>query len=217
MAPACSLAATARRSRVTAARSGVSTRRPRPSFTRPGKASGKDAAEWAVVGTIVKVVGLKGLVRVLHNTDYPERFSPGAEFLAENRAGERRNLTIAEARPFSPDRPIEVRFEGIDQVETARELVGLRLMIPLSERVPPPADSFYPDELKGMKVLSPTGEAEGAVVQLVTEVPSPYLLVATDRFGEVMIPFRQVFISGVDRAERAIRLREPIDHHHLGS
>ena len=217
MAPASSLAATARRSRANAARSGVPARHPRPSFARLRKGAGKDAGEWAVVGTIVKVVGLKGLVRVLHNTDHPERFVPGAEFQAENRAGERRSLTIAEARPFSPDRPIEVRFEGIDQVETARELVGLRLMIPLSERVPPPDGSFYPDELVGMEVLSPTGTPEGSVVQLVTEVPSPYLVVATERFGAVMIPFRQVFISGVDRVARAIRLREPIDLHHLGS
>lgn len=216
MAPA-SLAATARRSRVAAARSGSPARRSRPSFSRSETASGKNAEEWAVVGTIVKVVGMKGLVRVLHNTDYPERFTSGAEFMAENRAGERRNLVIVEARPFSPHRPIEVRFEGFDLADTAKELVGLRLMIPLSERVPPPPDTFYPDELKGMQILSPSGVQEGTVVQLVTEVPSPYLVVATERLGEVMIPFRQVFISEVDSTARVIRLREPIEHHHIGS
>jgi len=217
MAPATSLAATARRSRVAAARSGSPARRSRPSFPRAESASGQNATEWAIVGTIVKVVGLKGLVRVLHNTDHPERFIEDAEFLAENRAGERRNLVIVEARPFSEHRPIEVRFDGCDSADPAKELVGLKLMIPLSQRVPPPPDSFYPDELKGMEVVSPSGVREGTVVQLVTEVSSPYLVIASERLGEVMIPFRQVFIAGVDCKARVIRLREPIEHHHLGS
>lgn len=217
MAPAASLAATARRSRTAAARSGAPFRRSRPSFARAESAGEKERDGWVVVGTIVKVVGVKGMVRVLHNTDYPERFTSGAEFLSENRAGERRPLVITEARPFCPHRPIEVRFEGYEDADTAKELVGLTLMIPLSERVAPPADSYYPDELKGMRVISPSGVDEGGVVQLVTEVPSPYLLVTSQRLGEVMIPFRQVFIAGVDRHTRTIRLREPIEHHHLGA
>jgi ribosomal 30S subunit maturation factor RimM len=74
-------------------------------------------------------------------------------------------------------------------------------------------DEFYPDELEGMKVLSPKGVCCGRVIRMEADAPCPYLLVSSEEAGEVMIPFRHDFISSVDKANKSLKLTEDISFH----
>ena len=169
--------------------------------------------EWVVVGKIGRTIGLAGMVHVLPLTDHPGRFEPGARLFLRRPGAGPRALTVLEAREPGTGGRLAVRFEGVATPEDARALGGAELCIPRAERVPPPKGTFYPDELVGMAVHSPDGEAVGTVLSLENEVPSPYLAVATPDHPEVLIPFRREFIRSIQRETRVVRLREPLDRH----
>ncbi|NLI77958.1 MAG: 16S rRNA processing protein RimM [Candidatus Riflebacteria bacterium] len=211
-------------------------RRPRPSF-RPRKTGQAAAAghlpgaapastgpvpvpageagaeEWVVVGKVGRAIGLAGQVHVIPLTDHPGRFEPGARLFLRRPGAGPRALTVLDARDPGAGGRLAVRFEGVATPEDARALGGADLCIPRAERVPPPKGTFYPDELVGMAVHSPDGEAVGTVLSLENEVPSPYLTVVTPDHPEVLIPFRREFIRSIHRETRVVRLREPLDRH----
>ncbi len=171
------------------------------------------AEEWVVVGKIGRTIGLAGLVHVIPLTDHPGRFAPGARLFLRRPGSGPRALMVLDARDPGGGGRLAVRFEGVTTPEEARTLGGADLCIPLAERVSPPKGTFYPDELVGMTVHSPEGEAVGTVLLLENEVPSPYLAVATPDHPEVLIPFRREFIRSIQRETRVVCLREPLDRH----
>jgi len=174
--------------------------------------SGTDAGT-VVVARLAKAVGLKGWVRVTLNTDHLDRFAPGST-LNLRRAGQPlRPLTVVDVRETSSPAQIDLMFDGIEDMDTARTLIPGEFVIDRAERVPPPEGAFYPDELAGMTVLGPQGENEGVVESLVADIPSPYLTVRSPKHGEVLVPYRRACITGIDRQARTVRLSEPLERH----
>jgi len=169
---------------------------------------------WIVIGKVRRTVGLQGWIRIGMNTDYPERFSPGSQVMVKRLTGEPEPVEIEDWREHFSGDAIEIKFAGIDDCDAAATFVNTLLVIPRSEREQLSDDSeFYPDELTGMQVIGPDGEVSGVAVSLEVEVACPYLVVKTGDGSEVMIPFKKIFISSVDRKARQIRLVEPVAFH----
>ena len=103
-------------------------------------------------------------------------------------------------------------FEGSDSIDDAKKLVGLEVQIPLSERMPLPAGSYYITDLAGCEVK----EAGGSTIGLVREVEiagenisgTPLLMVDTPN-GELLIPLAQDICVRVDTAARVIEVVLP--------
>ncbi len=174
--------------------------------------TGKARNDFVLVGKIVKLVGLKGMVRVITFSDNPDRFSPGATLSIRGKDREIDEISVLEAKPIPGKEALNILFENYETLERASELVGKELFVPRTDRKAHP-DSFFPDEFPGMEVVSSDGKPEGTVISLVIDIPSPYLLIRTERNGELMVPFRKVYIAAVDMAERKVRLSMPIRVH----
>ncbi len=170
---------------------------------------------WVVVARLGKVVGLQGLVRLHPWTDHPERFRRGARLFLRrpSQSGPPREVRLDEVRVSADGGMVTIRLAGIATPEEARELTGAELVIPVAERVPPPPGAYYPDELVGLTVLSPAGDPVGRVTDFDPDVPSPYLTIHSECLGEVLVPFRKVFIGEISREERTLRLCEPLEIH----
>jgi len=176
--------------------------------------SSAEEDSWIVIAKVRRTVGLKGWVRIGLLTDYPERFSPGSHVLVKRLTGEPEPAEIADWREHFSGDAIEVRFAGINDCDAASAFVNTLLVIPKSEREKLRSNSeFYPDELSGMQVIGPDGEVSGEVVTLEAEVACPYLVIKITSGAEIMVPFRKVFISSVDREAKQVRLVEPVSFH----
>ena len=107
-------------------------------------------------------------------------------------------------------------FEGSDSISDAERLVGLEIQIPLSERVPLAAGSYFVTDLIGCEVFR--ASASGAPEKLgeVRDVQStgesvagtPVLVVATSR-GELLIPLATEICTRIDTAARRIEVVLP--------
>jgi 16S rRNA processing protein RimM len=81
-------------------------------------------------------------------------------------------------------------FEGSDSISDAERLVGLEVQIPLAERMPLPAGTYYISDLIGCEVWE-SGSLLGSVrdVQRTGEgLPGTPLLIVEAGEGELLIP-----------------------------
>ena len=103
-------------------------------------------------------------------------------------------------------------FEGSDSINDAEKLVGLEVQIPLSERVPLPAGSYYITDLAGCEVREKGGAAIGTVrdVQIAGEnISGTPILVVDSPNGELLIPLALDICLRVDTAARVIEVVLP--------
>lgn len=166
--------------------------------------------EWIEVGRISRAHGVHGELRVLPDSDNPERFAPGSVLYGrpyrEGRAGpgqrERLLLTIDGVRGDAAF-PI-VAFAGVSDRDGAEALRGFVLEIPAGELPELDDDEFYPFDLVGLEVRDGRGAVWGRVADVVDTPAHPLLVVAPDpaeacddsgggdaprASGEVFVPF----------------------------
>lgn len=173
---------------------------------------------WIAIGNIRKTVGLDGWLRVGLLTDSPWRFEPGTEIYIQKHSMKPEPIVVDDWRDHFTETAIEIKLEGVDDIDMASIYVNSMVVIPKSERLPLNSDrDFYPDELEGLSVLDPDGTQVGVVVKLEVEVPCPYFVIKANskQMGEVMVPFIKRFVDKIDRATKTVRLVEPLTFHSL--
>jgi len=116
------------------------------------------------LGKVVGVFGLKGEVKLEPYADFPERYSALKEVTAAYPDGRRRPLRAVGARKHKVH--ILMRFEGVDDPETAEALRGAVLVIPFSQRAELPKDHYYVSDLLGMDIVTTAGEAIGPITDV---------------------------------------------------
>lgn len=173
----------------------------------------EEQSEWVAIGKILKVIGLKGWVRVSIMTDFPNRFKEGAQFHIQTQTGSPVTCTIADVRKHYNENILELKFVGFDDRNAVLPFTGAYLVIPKSERKPTDDSSFYPDEIQGMELISPSGEKVGMVLKLEVDAPCPYLVIDSRQYGEVLIPFRKVFFAEISKKKARLRLSQDLSVH----
>lgn len=156
-----------------------------------------NADSWdVVIGKIVAPFGLKGEVKVVPFTDFPERFKElGEVYVGSEAAGLTRAIESARLHKGS----VLVKFEGIDDVTAAENLRGAEVRIRESDRAPLPEGSYYIHDLIGLDVLTTEGENLGKVKEVLTG-PAQDVYV-TER---AMIPAVKEFVVSVDLQKKQI-------------
>jgi 16S rRNA processing protein RimM len=123
--------------------------------------------EWIAVGRIVAPQGLRGELRVLPLSDFPERFTrPGWRWLLPRRQ-EPRPVRLLAGRALPGRDLFVVRLDGIDDRDAAEAVVGGELLVDADDRPPLAAGEFHLLDLVGLEVrLLPAEDAIGTVVDL---------------------------------------------------
>lgn len=159
-----------------------------------------DAEPDVSLGEVVGPFGVKGELKVVPLTDFPERLArlPDATFLG--RDGARRRFPVRGVRYHKGMALFSLA--GVDTVEAAEVLRGSHLVIPASQRTPLPANSFYVDDLIGVRVRTEDGRDLGSI-RAVHKNP------ANDVYdtGEVLIPALKRVVLQVDLQKRSMVIR----------
>ncbi len=140
-----------------------------------------------VVGEVVGVFGIRGALKVEPQTDFPERFAPGAVLFMD---GVSRKI-ISTAWHLGQAR---IRFEGIETPEDGRRYVKAMLTLPEEERPALKSDTFLTRDLIGLALVDhATGELLG-VIESVDRSPLYDILVS----GSAMVPCIKEFVKKID-------------------
>jgi 16S rRNA processing protein RimM len=159
----------------------------------------------AVVGRVARTHGIRGQVVINVETDFPhERFREGAEVFVR-RDGIVEPLTIATVH-FHRERPV-VGIRGMD-MDSAMEIVGAELRVPVEWLASLPEGTFYRHELIGCRVHTSDGDLVGTVTDVEGTMGGSRLVVESSR-GEVLVPLAAEFCVTVDPEDKRIVIRPP--------
>lgn len=162
------------------------------------------------VGRLVAAQGLRGEVRVLPLSDFPERFTrPGWRWL-RSRSGAIQALRLLSGRPL-PGRDLYVlRLEGIEAREAAEALVGQQLLVDAADRPPLEAGEFHLLDLVGLEVrLLPEATCIGTVTDLLHGGNDLLEIALSDGGRRLLIPFVEAIVPEVHPQQGWIGLTPP--------
>jgi 16S rRNA processing protein RimM len=116
------------------------------------------------VGTIVNTHGIRGEVRVIATTDFPEeRFVKGAELTIDGK--EPKTVTIQTVRPHKQF--ILLSFKDMQNINLVEQYKGRDLMVAEENLSELAEDEFYYHEIIGLDVVD---NANGEIIGTVSEI-----------------------------------------------
>ncbi|MCO5554577.1 hypothetical protein L7F22_008107 [Adiantum nelumboides] len=185
--------------------------------------------DFVEVGLIRSTHGVKGELKVMSLTDFPEqRFErPGIRWVGFYRMGKlvgacKIDLLCGRKIMQGKDRAWLLTFEGVDSKEKASELVGATILVENADRPVLNADQFYIPELIGMSVqMKDSGNVIGSIVDIFNSGASDLLRVklseSEDNQGGnkevkdslIWIPFVKEIVPIVDKKNRFVEITPP--------
>jgi 16S rRNA processing protein RimM len=161
---------------------------------------------YLAVGRVLRPHGIRGELRVEITTDYPERLEQHTCFYL--------------ASPDSPEAarryPVEklrqhrgallLKLGGCDDRNSADELRGMLVQIPLEKAVPLEEGEYYHFQLIGVRVETESGKWLGQVVE-VLETGANDVYVLRGPRGEVLLPAVEEVIRELDLESKRMVVR----------
>lgn len=190
----------------------------------------KSGLEFVEVGYVASAHGLRGEISIKAATDFPElRFlKPGKRWLRRPGKDVIQEVKLVEGRGHGGKKGWILRFDGVDTVDQAKQLVGSTLLVRDDDRPELEEGEFYTRDLVGMKViLKETSECVGTVIEVFNSGASDLLRVRLSS-GDVLngtkkskkadtsvptqfawIPFVEAIVPDVDMNKREMHITPP--------
>jgi 16S rRNA processing protein RimM len=155
------------------------------------------------IGRIAKAIGVRGEV-VVNQVTSASRFRNLHSVLVG--PDDHRVDSRAIEKIIPGPRGIRVKFGGVNSRNDAEALIGQFLFVRRSERVKLRQNSFFVDDIVGLKVIDEDGKALGEVRE-VLKMPAQDIYVVARATGNMMVPAVREFIRKVDLAAGTLTVR----------
>lgn len=159
------------------------------------------------VGLVANTHGLRGEVKVLPRTDFPEvRFKPGSKlFLRQIGQTPTREVVVGSGRPQKNG--WLVTFHGIGSISEVEHWKGLELCVHESQLQRLPEGRYYVHQLLGLRVVTDEGQDVGEIVDVLTPGANDVYVVRGDlQKRDVLIPAIPDCVLGVDLDRKTMRI-----------
>lgn len=117
-----------------------------------------------VIGKIAGPLGIKGEVKVVVLTDFPERFTAGSELEIRLPEGERQSVKVQSKRLYKDG--LALMLEGVDTRDGAEAIRGAVFVVNIDSVRSLPDGSFYVFDLIGLKVVTTDGRECGSISEI---------------------------------------------------
>lgn len=120
-----------------------------------------------LIGRVTSAHGLKGSLSIMPLTDFPERFNLMQSLkLYDANNDFYKEIKILGVKAFSDKNILLIKTDLRDRSE-AEACVGMNIFIDANERVELPPDTFWIDDLLGLRVENSDGAVLGTVSDLI--------------------------------------------------
>jgi len=170
--------------------------------------------KWVLIGEVATSHGIRGEIKVIPHTDFPERFEGMTEVLF---------FGPADQEPRFGRRVENVRFHkgavilklgGVDSIEEAQALRGMQIKVAADDVVPLPEGSYYMFQLLGLECITTSGMCLGHITDVLSTGANDVYVVkplpGVTSQDEILIPVLPHVVRQVD-LERGQVLIELMD------
>lgn len=157
--------------------------------------------EFITIGTIVSAWGLQGHIKVIVETDFPERFSSSSRVYID------RQIMVIDGAAWHKGQVI-IKLHGVDTEEDADELVGHVIEVHHSQLFNLENDVYFYFQLIGLEVITRGGDAIGRISEILS-VASADVYVINGKGGEILIPATDEIIQSID-LDKGVMVIEPM-------
>lgn len=169
-----------------------------------------DINQLIFIGKITKPVGVKGLLKVIPLTDFPERFlklkevyvfSESQNKLIVNPKTGKDIFKIKDVSLFSNF--IKLKLDGYDDINEISSYINKLICIDEKKKVKLPKGLYYYYEMLGC-IVSEGEKIIGEVIRIDNFGSSDILFVKTPKGNEVMVPLIKEFVTKIDVVNKKI-------------
>lgn len=160
------------------------------------------------VGTIVNTHGIRGEVKIMAITDFPEnRFKKGVELQIETKQG-LVPMTVQSSRLHK--NMWLVLFEGITNINEIEKYKTDDIYVASDERQELEDDEYYYDEIIDSRVVDLTGSVIGIVSEIMTTGANDVWVVKREGQPDALIPMIDDVVKSVDVDNKLITI-DPLE------
>lgn len=166
--------------------------------------------KWFNVGKIVNTHGIKGEVRVISRTDFPnERYQPGNQlylFMSENL-----EPILLKIRSHRIHKSFDLlTFEGYENVNEVEKMKGGILKVTESALGKLDENEFYFHEIIGCTVYTTEGEELGKIREILTPGANDVWVIKGKGGKDILIPYIEDVVIKVDIEQKSVII-EPME------
>ncbi|WHY74398.1 ribosome maturation factor RimM [Fictibacillus enclensis] len=154
--------------------------------------------KWLNVGKIVNTHGIRGEVRVISRTDFPEeRYKLGNTLFVEQGDGDMVPVTIAAHRVHKQFDLLQ--FEGHSNINDVEKYKGHLLKVSADDSVEMEEGEFFYRDIIGCTVITDDGKELGKVKEILSPGANDVWVIKQKDFGpDLLIPYIPPVVKSVD-------------------
>ncbi|MBM7854372.1 16S rRNA processing protein RimM [Desulfohalotomaculum tongense] len=164
------------------------------------------AVEYITIGEIVNTHGVRGEVRLIPLTDFPERFK---ELEAVHILIDHRRFVHHIEKSRRHKQFIIIKFREVEDMNGAERLKGALVQITREQLKPLPEGSYYIFEIEGLDVFDINGEKLGRVKKVFSTGANDVYVVKPPAGKDILIPALKKVVKEINLAENRMVVELP--------
>ncbi|OBA01205.1 ribosome maturation factor RimM [Paenibacillus polymyxa] len=159
------------------------------------------------VGKIVNTHGIRGELKILTTTDFPEdRFAKGSELFIVPAEGKAPIPVTVETARFQKNMVV-AKFKEYHNINDVEKYKGTLLKVSAERLGELEENEFYFHEVVGMEVVTEDGNELGVVKEILTPGANDVWVVKMPKGKELLLPYIEEVILDVNVREKRVTVR----------
>jgi 16S rRNA processing protein RimM len=165
------------------------------------------AEQWYTAGKLVNTHGIKGEVKILSQTDFPDiRFAPGSLLsLHDPQASVRLPVEVAASREHKG--MYIVRLKGYNNINEVEKYKGWTVHVSGADLVDLEEGEYYYHEIIGCRVVTDDGEELGTISEILSPGANDVWVVDRPKGKQLLLPVIDEVLLDVDVQEKRVTVR----------
>jgi 16S rRNA processing protein RimM len=158
------------------------------------------------VGKIVNTQGVKGELKVLLQTDFPEvRFQKGSKLILVD-AEQKMKITVEVESGRLQKNVYIVKFVGFHDINQAEKYKGWMIKVSGADLLELEEDQYYYHEIIGCRVETEEGDTLGTITDILTPGANDVWVVTRPAGKPVLLPVIDDVVLQVDVAAKTVKV-----------
>jgi 16S rRNA processing protein RimM len=174
------------------------------------KEAGNDMVqEWLTVGKVVNTHGIRGELKVVSQTDFPEeRFAAGSSLTLIHPETEQR-LPVEVQTARSHKNMFIVKLKGFDNINDVEKYKGWSLKVTKEDLVELGEGEYYQHEIIGCRVVTEEGEELGVITEILVPGANDVWVVEQQKAKgkQILIPVIDDVLLDVNVGTKTVTVR----------